>query len=505
MSPASSRLRLATCGFVFLALGAAAACAAAQPADLPAFPRPLSDYAAPAPGIGETLAARARLEPFNVVATLIFVLAILHTFVAAKIRHWAHVVEERHLARRAPPPPRRTDNNEDGRPDEVSFWGQTLHFFGEVEAIFGIWVLALAGAIVWFKGTDTAIHYIANKVNYTEPMFVVIIMALASTRPVLLLAERCMKAVAQLGGGRPVAWWLSILTLAPLLGSFITEPAAMTLAALLLAKQFYALNPSLRLRYATLGLLFVNISIGGTLTHFAAPPVLMVAGPWGWDMKYMFTHFGWHAISGIVMANAAYLLAFRRELRALQPAPADAAAGDDRVPWWVTLVHLGFLGFTVWMAHHPAMFVGGFLFYLAFAQATAHHQSKVELKSPLLVGFFLAGLVIHGGLQAWWIQPVLGSLGEVPLFAGATILTAFNDNALITYLATLVPGFSEQLKFAVVAGAVTGGGLTVIANAPNPAGQSILQKFFPGGVSPLGLFLGALVPTLIVAFSFMVL
>jgi hypothetical protein len=149
------------------------------------------------------------------------------------------------------------------------------------------------------------------------------------------------------------------------------------------------------------------------------------------------------------------------------------------------------------------LFVGGFLFFLAFSQATAHHQSAVELRSPMLVGFFLAGLVIHGGLQGWWIGPVLGRLGHLPLFAGATILTAFNDNALITYLATLVPGFSEHLKFAVVAGAVTGGGLTVIANAPNPAGQSILQRYFPDGISPLGLLLGALLPTLIVAFSFL--
>ena len=175
------------------------------------------------------------------------------------------------------------------------------------------------------------------------------------------------------------------------------------------------------------------------------------------------------------------------------------------VPVWVTLVHLAFLGFTVWMAHYPVLFIGGFLFFLAFAQATAHHQSKVELRGPMLVGFFLGGLVIHGGLQAWWIEPVLGRLGEIPLFAGATLLTAFNDNALITYLATLVPDFSEPLKYAVVSGAVTGGGLTVIANAPNPAGQSILQRYFPEGVSPLGLLLGALVPTLLVAFSFIVL
>jgi Na+/H+ antiporter NhaD/arsenite permease-like protein len=233
--------------------------------------------------------------------------------------------------------------------------------------------------------------------------------------------------------------------------------------------------------------------------------VLMVAAAWGWDMKYMFMHFGWHAVTGIVISNVIYFLAFRKELLALKPADRSGERAEEPVPAWVTIVHLLFLGFTVWAAHYPVLFIGGFLFFLAFAQATAHHQSRVELRGPMLVGFFLGGLVIHGGLQAWWIQPVLGSLGEMPLFFGATILTAFNDNALITYLATLVPGFSEELKYAVVAGAVTGGGLTVIANAPNPAGQSILQRYFPEGVSPLGLFLGALVPTLVVVFSFMVL
>ncbi|OPZ75395.1 MAG: hypothetical protein BWY82_00294 [Verrucomicrobia bacterium ADurb.Bin474] len=153
--------------------------------------------------------------------------------------------------------------------------------------------------------------------------------------------------------------------------------------------------------------------------------------------------------------------------------------------------------------------------------ATSHHQDAVEIKSPLMVGFFLAGLVTHGSLQQWWIAPVLGSLSETPLFVGSVILTAFNDNAMITFLASLVPSFdapafeligdlvnadhARVLEHAVVAGAVTGGGLTVIANAPNPAGQSILQRFFSGGVSPLKLFLGALVPTIIMGLSFMLL
>jgi hypothetical protein len=493
--------RLLSC---FLLLSVPVLALAAAPGEAAAFPRAVASYADPAgAGVWDVIRARAAAEPFNVVATVIFVLAVLHTFATARIRHWAHAIEQRHLER-LQARPRPTDTNADGRPDEVSFWGQTLHFFGEVEAVFGLWALVLGVAITVDRGLDTAVHYIAHTVNYTEPTFVVVIMALASTRPVLKLAENCLRVVASLGGGQPWAWWLSILTIAPILGSFITEPAAMTIAALLLGKQFYALRPSPKLMYATIGLLFVNISIGGTLTHFAAPPVLMVAAAWGWNMTYMFTHFGWHAVAGIVLANAVYFAAFRRELLALPPAPA-AASSDTPVPVWVTAVHLGFLGFTVWMAHHPVLFIGGFLFFLAFSQATAHHQNRVELKGPILVGFFLAGLVQHGGLQGWWIEPVLGRLGEVPLFAGATILTAFNDNALITYLATLVPGFSEELKFAVVAGAVTGGGLTVIANAPNPAGQSILQRYFPEGVSPLGLFLGALPPTLIVAFSFMVL
>jgi len=470
------------------------------------FPRDLSTYAAPTEtGAWSVIASRAAAEPFNVVATVIFVLAIFHTFFTAKIRHWAHVVEERHRSRFEI---KRTNPSRPGDSplDEVSFGGQVLHFLGEVEAVFGIWVIVLAAAVVWFKGLDTAVDYLGHQVDFTEPLFVVIIMTLASTRAVMQLAEKCLRGVASLGHGRPVAWWCSILTVAPLLGSLITEPAAMTIAALLLAKQFYELKPSAKLKYATLGLLFVNISIGGTLTHFAAPPVIMVAAKWGWDMKYMAVNFGWHALFGIVASTGTYFWYFKKELLALAPRPVDPQAEvEEDVPVWITFVHLLFLGFTVWMAHFPPIFIGGFLFYLAFAQATAHHQNKVELKGPLLVGFFLAGLVVHGGLQGWWIEPVLGSLGKLPLFAGAMILTAFNDNALITYLATLVPGFTENLKLAVVAGAVTGGGLTVIANAPNPAGQSILQRYFPEGISPLGLLLGALLPTLIVALSFLAL
>jgi Na+/H+ antiporter NhaD/arsenite permease-like protein len=413
-------------------------------------------------------------------------------------------VEARHAARLSAPPAVAQDDNLDGVPDEVSFWGQTLHFLGEVEAVFGIWAVVLAGAITWFKGWSNVVGYVGEHVSYTEPMFVVIIMALASTHPVLGFAERSLRVVANLGGGTPGAWWLSILILAPLLGSLITEPAAMTIAALLLARQFFDLQPSPRLRYATLGLLFVNVSVGGTLTHFAAPPVIMVAHTWNWDLMHMLMTFGWRAVLGIMVSTAIYYAVFRSELIALA---AGAAAGDAKppraaAPAWITVVQLGFMAFTVWQVHQPVMFIGGFLFFLAFSQATAHHQSALDLRPPILVGFFLAGLVIHGGLQAWWIEPILGRLGETSLFVGATILTAVNDNAAITYLASLVPSFTDPLKYAVVAGAVAGGGLTVIANAPNPAGQAILARYFPHGVAPLKLAAAALLPTIIVALCF---
>lgn len=454
----------------------------------------------------QTLNDRVHVDPFNLVASLIFLLAIIHTFLTPKFRHWAHVVEARHGSNGGS----HVSDDDGNQVAEVSFGGQILHFLGEVEAVFGIWTVVLGLAITLCKGWGTAVDYIGHRVNFTEPMFVLVIMALASTRPLLRLAERCLFLFAAMGGATLSAWWMSILIVGPLFGSLITEPGAMTISALLLVRQFYHFRPSPILSYATIGLLFVNVSVGGTLTQFAAPPMVMAAGPWHWGMLFMLGHFGWKALTGIVAATCLYRFVFRREFASLnksylQLGRALTQGGGAFIPSWIVIVHVAFLVFVVSVAHTPALFIGAFLFFMAFAQATAHYQKKLDLRPPLLVAFFLAGLVVHGGLQSWWIEPVLKSLGRVSLFVWATILTGFNDNAAITYLATLVPGFTEPFKLAVVAGAVTGGGLTVIANAPNPAGQAILQRFFPDGVSPSRLFLAAAVPTVILAVAFMLL
>jgi hypothetical protein len=284
----------------------------------------------------------------------------------------------------------------------------------------------------------------------------------------------------------------------------------MTIGALLLSSQFYALRPSERLKYATLALLFVNVSVGGALTHFAAPPVVMVAAKWSWSSADVFRQFGEAAIASILLSNLAYLLVFRKELLALRASPAAAEAPTAPIPAWVTSVHLLLMVWTVVMlaGHHPVLMMGGFLVFLAFTVATPQWQDQVRLRGPLLVGFFLAGLVVLGGTQGWWISPVLVRLDEKALMAVATFLTAFNDNAAITYLASQVPALSasgplaDALRHSVLAGALAGGGMTVIANAPNPAGQSILAGHFGEGVSPMKLALWALGPTLVAVACF---
>lgn len=491
------------------------------------FPRPLETYEdAEMEGVLEVLKHRVQAEPFNAVATLIFFCAIVHTFMASRFLKLAHHYEYEHrqrLLNEGKISSLQAASDEHG---EVSFKAQICHFFGEVEAIFGIWLIPLFAAITFFYDWDSVTYFVDYEVHFTEPLFVVVIMIIAATRPILKFAELVLAKVAGIGGGTPAAWWMAIMIIAPLLGSFITEPAAMTIAALLLGHHFYKLKPSERFSYGTLGLLFVSVSVGGTLTHFAAPPVLMVATKWNWDVSFMIANFGWKAIIGILVSTVGYFLFFRKEFDKLnveaerqknqhdlyEALHIDNPKEDEPVPFWIMGVHILFLAWTVWNLHHPPLFVAGFLYFIAFAAATQHHQDEFNIKGPILVGFFLAGLVVHGILQQWWIAPVLGSLGELPLFIGATVLTAFNDNAAITFLASQVPQFdathaadpayARLLQYAVVAGAVCGGGLTVIANAPNPAGQTLLGKYFPDGVSPLKLLLGALIPTLIMGICF---
>jgi predicted cation transporter len=375
-----------------------------------------------------------------------------------------------------------------------------FHLLGEVEAVFGFWAMVLMLVIAVTQGTQAATQYLDSR-NFTEPMFVFAIMVVAASRAVLLAARRAVETVADvvpLRGG--MGFYVVTLALVPLLGSFITEPAAMTLAALMLRERVFGARISTRLKYATLGVLFVNVSIGGTLTPFAAPPVLMVASKWNWDFWYMVSHFGWKSALAVAVNALVATLLFAKELGQLDKTHGASSAAMPRA---VVLVHLAFLAGIVISAHHPPVFLGLFLFFMGFAAAYPKYQDRLILREGLLVAFFLAGLVVLGGKQQWWIEPLLRGMSADTVYFGATVLTAITDNAALTYLGSQVDGLAEEFKRALVAGAVTGGGLTVIANAPNPAGFAILRgKFEDHSIHPLGLLIAALPPTLTAVLAF---
>jgi len=409
----------------------------------------------------------------EIVATVIFALAILHTFSTKFFAHLAHV-----------------------NPRHAGLW----HLLAEVEVVFGFWAFVLIASLFLLSSPAAGIHYLEGR-NFTEPMFVFVIMVMAASRPILVaVASMIQQAAAAFPINRALSTYFMCMAVVPMLGSFITEPAAMTLAALMLRDRFFQHGLSTRLKYATIGVLFVNVSIGGTLTHFAAPPVLMVAAKWQWDTLFMISHFGWKSAVAVFVNALVLTWMFRREIAAR--GQLDGKTGSV-VPLAVTAVHVAFLVGVVVFAHHAVMFMGLFLFFLGYTEAYKRHQDRLILREGLMVAFFLAGLVVLGGLQQWWLQAALTGVEPTVLYFLATGLTAITDNAALTYLASLVEGVSMEFKYAIVAGAVTGGGLTVIANAPNPAGVAILKGHFDDeSISFVGLLLAAIPPTCMAIFAF---
>jgi hypothetical protein len=407
-------------------------------------------------------------------ATVLFAAAIVHTFSTRYFERLAH-----------------------RQPDHAGIW----HLLGEVEVVFGFWAMVLLLFMVSQLGTKASLTYLESR-SFTEPAFVFVIMVIAATRPVIDFAGWVLQSIARrIPLPTASAYYFTVLSIGPLLGSFITEPAAMTLSALLLRSQFFGRNAPTDFMYGTLGVLFVNISIGGTLTSFAAPPVVMVAERWNLDTATMMSVFGWKAAIAVFVNAAAATWWFRPHL--LQLPGVSPAVKRMETPFWIVGAHLGFLSLVVLFSHHSVVFLGLFIFFLGFSEAYRRYRGRLLLREGLLVAFFLAGLVVLGGMQKWWLEPVLLGLSPTTLFAGATLLTAITDNAALTYLGSLVDGVSDAFKYSLVAGAVTGGGLTVIANAPNPAGFAILKDSFQdGAISPLGLLAGAAVPTLVAVAAF---
>ena len=410
-------------------------------------------------------------------AVVLLAVAVVHTFSTRLFERLAHI-----------------------HPAHAGLW----HLLGEVEVVFGFWALVFIVFLAAYEEPHRALSYLQTQ-SFREPAFIFVIMVISATRPILDAAAAALSAVARLLPLPPQhAYYLTILVVAPLLGSFITEPAAMTLAALLLREKYFSRQAPNSLKYVTLGVLFVNVSIGGTLTPYAAPPVLMVAERWGWDISHMLLVFGWKSALAVAVNAGAATFILRRHLQQLPISVRQSERLD--VPWPVIAVHLAFLIAVVAASHEPVVFGGLFLFFLGFTEAYRRYQKPLILREGLLVAFFLAGIVVLGGMQAWWLSALLAKMNATVLYYGATMLTAITDNAALTYLGSLVDTLSPEAKYGLVAGAVSGGGLTVIANAPNPAGFSILKSAFDeGAISPLWLAIAATPPTLVAIAAFQLL
>ncbi|MEY4616905.1 MAG: hypothetical protein RJB66_1865 [Pseudomonadota bacterium] len=411
----------------------------------------------------------------EIVGSILFCLAVLHTF-SVKYFHKLG-----------------------GRFREGSVGENFFHLMSEVEVVFGLWSLFFFLAIAYLESFASAQSYLDSR-NFTEPLFVFAVMVVASTKPVIDFATSLIELIAKtIPLPKYLSFYGTCLIVGPLLGSLITEPAAMTVTSMILLERVYQQKMSDPFKYATLGLLFVNISIGGTLTHFAAPPVVMVASTWGWDTLFMLNHFGWKAAIAVVLSTIFVLVKFSRELKG----NSAKTMSKPTTPIAMSLLHIVFLALIVMTSHHPKLFMSLLLFFLGFATVTKEYQSQLKIREGLLVGFFLGGLVTIGGAQVWWVQKVIMQLNSWSLYLASTGLTAIFDNAALTYLGSLVPGISDMSKYALVAGAVVGGGLTVIANAPNPIGYGILNsRFGKDGINPLLLLKAGLVPTLIAAACF---
>lgn len=417
-------------------------------------------------------------------ATFLFAVAVIHTFFTNQFLQLSH------------------------RFDKDHFLHGFFHLLGEIEVVFGFWSAVLLSTWYFIDGSSAVIAY-QQGLNFTEPLFVFCIMVICASRPILYLGRMFIFYISQaiqkiLPISAVYSDYFVLMVVGPLLGSFITEPAAMTIVALLLNSMFKEKND--RILYLLMAVLFVNISIGGSLTTFAAPPILMVAAKWNWDNAFVFNHFGWKALLGVVLNSLLVIFILRKKLNlhlmSLVQVNERLQSGQGHIPLSVVISHLLILILVVLNAHYSQIFMGLFMLFLGLTTATKRFQDALRIREGLLVAFFLGGIIVFGQHQQWWLTPLLTSLNELKLFIGATLLTAITDNAALTYLGSLVPDLSDGSKIALVEGAIAGGGLTVIANAPNPAGFAILQNQFKEPFSPVKLLIAAFGPTVIVCCCF---
>lgn len=374
-----------------------------------------------------------------------------------------------------------------------------LRFITHPESAMVMWATVLLGVQWWGSGSTGVIKYV-SRLHLIEPIYVATILIVCSTPSLIRSIRWTIFSVAhRLPVNTPMTFFVLAIVLGSLSGSIITEPAAMTLMCTIIGDTFLTSTRSDPFKYAVLGLILVSVSIGGALTPFSAPPIVMVATAWGWTLPVILRNFALPVIVSIVASTVIITMIFRRELTT----PVAIVSRPRRPDWIVSTIAMTLLVATLIVRHSLPSLLAILLIATGVIMVTSRRVAIAAVESGVWVGLFLVGVIILGGLQTWWVAPIIRSLPPSQLFMASIVVSAVADNAALAYLGTLVPDICRIKQLAIVGGAVCGGGLTVIANAPNPIAFRLLAPAFgSNGINPVKLALAAVGPTLLVAALF---
>ena len=422
--------------------------------------------------------------PFQLFSTLIFALSIVHVFFTPTIFKAALALQKKQ------------------KHHEWQVTIETLLLLSEIELVFGLWLIPLFGGYALFYSWSESLGYLTSR-DYTEALYMVVIVLIVSASPLITFGEKVLEKIARLGKDSPTSWWWVILCLGPLSSMLLKEPGAMALLAVLLGRKFYHFRPSNAFKYVTLALLFLNVALSGLLSSFSSRSLYLLTSKRELSTYYMLRTFGWKALLGILLITSVAYLVFRKEFRKFPGrVPALERGERKKVPLWVTLGHLLFAASVAYVGNQGPLLVLLGLCFLGFYKITAIYQHTHVIKQAFFVGFFFAALLILGELQGWWIREIFPHLEALGTEVATLILSAFIDNAVVIYLVPDIFSLTDPRFYAAVVGSIAAGGLTVIANVPNPIGYTLLSPYFKRKISGIGLFTAALIPTLLIFLLF---
>lgn len=431
---------------------------------------------------------------FELFTFVIFICAVIHTFLTPSFYSLYHQYDRMAL--------RNTKKS-----NHYRSLSEIFYLLSEVELVFGFWILPLALGLFFISDLDFLVSYLQTR-DYTYALYMTVVVAFVSTKPIVHISEKILEAFSKLGGNHPRSWWWTILTLGPVFDIFLKEPGAMTISSILLAKTVFPFIKNTRFQYATLALLFINISLGGLFLPQFSRSLFLIARQENWEIAYTFFRFSWKAFLIIVLNNGFYYVFFRKylptETKPIQEILEKEKKGEP--PFWIILIHLVFLGLIVVSSEYPPIFLGMFFLFLGVHRATFSYQGKEQgplfLKPAILVGFFFASLLIHGEFQKWWAVQLLENVDFKMGYVTSIFLSSLIDNAVVLYFLDQFKPISEEVLYAFVTGSLSSGALTLMANGPNLIGYSNLREFFNGKVSLIALFFAALPLTILASLIF---